>query len=74
MFAELTLGSFTELRTEVGEDDQPILLGRRANGDTVRIDGMSDGTADPLYLSLRLASLASEKELARRAPSVRGKF
>jgi uncharacterized protein YhaN len=27
MFAELTFGSFTELRTEVGEDDQPILLG-----------------------------------------------
>lgn len=57
MFADLTLGSFTELRTEVGEDDQPILLGRRASGDTVRIDGMSDGTSDPLYLALRLASL-----------------
>ncbi|HEV2971284.1 MAG TPA: AAA family ATPase [Pirellulales bacterium] len=57
LFALLTLGSFTGLRTDFDEDGQLILLGVRADGKTVRVAGMSDGTADQLYLALRLANL-----------------
>ena len=39
------------------EKDQPILMGVRENGDKVPVEGMSDGTTDQLYLSLRVASI-----------------
>ena len=56
-FAQLTLGSFTQLTTEYNDKDQPVLVGVRANDRRVSVDGMSDGTRDQLYLALRLASL-----------------
>lgn len=65
LFARLTLQSFTGLIVDYDEKDQPILMGVRANGDKVSIDGMSDGTTDQLYLSLRIASIeiyANENE------------
>jgi uncharacterized protein YhaN len=40
------------------EADQPRLVGLSADGASlVTIDGMSDGTADQLFLALRLAAL-----------------
>ncbi|MEZ6091940.1 MAG: hypothetical protein R3C05_28835 [Pirellulaceae bacterium] len=57
-FRRLTLNSFSELRADNNEKGEPILLGVRAtNGKTVDLSGMSQGTADQLYLALRLASL-----------------
>jgi uncharacterized protein YhaN len=67
LFAELTLGSFTGLRTEIADDGQPLLVGVRAgNAAHVGVEGMSEGTCDQLYLALRLASL--EQCLATREP------
>jgi uncharacterized protein YhaN len=58
LFASLTAGSFSGLRAEVDDKGQPILLGVRADGTTLLPpEGMSEGTADQLYLALRLASL-----------------
>lgn len=57
LFARLTLQSFAGLKVEYDEKDQPVLMGIRANGENVPIDGMSDGTTDQLYLSLRVASI-----------------
>lgn len=57
LFSQLTLGSFARLETEYNEKDQPTLVGVRADGRQVGAEGMSDGTRDQLYLSLRLASL-----------------
>lgn len=57
LFARLTLQSFVDLMVDYDEKDQPVLMGVRANGDKVPIDGMSDGTTDQLYLSLRVASI-----------------
>ncbi len=65
-FAQLTAGSFAELRVDVDEEDRPILLGVRPNGETLDVAGMSDGTSDQLYLALRLASL--EAWLDRHEP------
>ncbi|MFC1552555.1 AAA family ATPase [Candidatus Latescibacterota bacterium] len=58
IFSKLTLGSFEGLTTDFGNKDEDILVGVRSDGkESVRVDGMSDGTADQLYLALRLASL-----------------
>lgn len=57
LFSRLTLHSFVRLIVDYDEKDQPILMGVRDNGDTVGIDGMSDGTTDQLYLALRIASI-----------------
>ena len=58
LFAAMTAGSFAGLRADVDDKGQPVLLGIRADGATLlKVDGMSEGTADQLYLALRLASL-----------------
>jgi uncharacterized protein YhaN len=56
-FAELTLGSFAGLRTDVDDQGQPVLAGMRQDESRVTVEGMSSGTRDQLYLALRLASL-----------------
>jgi len=57
-FSELTMGSFTNLIPDFNDKGEDVLVGLRANTNTsVPISGMSDGTADQLYLALRLASL-----------------
>ena len=57
LFVTLTLGRYTALHIDV-ESDPPRLVGLSADGASiVTIDGMSDGTADQLYLALRLAAL-----------------
>jgi uncharacterized protein YhaN len=66
VFAALTVGSFVGLRTDFDENERPLLVGVRASGEKVKVEGMSDGTCDQLYLSLRLASL--EKHLEAHEP------
>ena len=58
LFRDLTLGSFAALRADIDENDKPVLLGLRPGGERVRVEGMSSGTRDQLYLALRLASLS----------------
>ena len=64
IFAALTLNSFKGLVPDF--DDNPILMGVRPTNEKVSVEGMSDGTSDQLYLSLRLASL--EQRLLDRDP------
>ena len=66
LFSRLTLGSYANLRDELDTGGKPILLGVRPNGIEVPVDGMSDGTRDQLYLSLRLATL--EQHLSKGEP------
>jgi uncharacterized protein YhaN len=66
MFATLTLGSFTDLHIEYDDQDHARLVGIRSDQSSVSIDGMSDGTADQLYLALRLASV--DEYLSRAHP------
>ncbi len=65
LFSDLTCGSFTSLRVE-DDEGSAILVGIRANGEVVKLTGMSDGTLDQLYLALRIASL--EHYFAAREP------
>ena len=58
LFSRMTLNAFSRLRAEYDEKGNPILVGVRSpTGSQVSVEGMSDGTADQLYLALRLASL-----------------
>jgi uncharacterized protein YhaN len=58
LFAQLTDGGFDCIRSDYDADaGRPILVGQRKGGGVVEVSGMSDGTADQLYLALRLASL-----------------
>jgi uncharacterized protein YhaN len=56
LFAEFTRNAFSSLRVET-EDGVTVLVGVRAAGTIVPIEGMSDGTRDQLFLALRIASL-----------------
>lgn len=66
IFRTLTLGSFAGLQTDFDDHDEPVLVGLRSEGQRVRVEGMSDGSRDQLYLALRLATL--EKYLAHAEP------
>lgn len=66
VFSRLTLGAFTGLRGVV-EDGRYVLQAVRAGSDEpVVVAGLSEGTADQLFLALRLASL--EIALENQAP------
>ena len=56
VFRGLTQGAFSKLVVDYDRD--PLqLLGERASGGLIEIEGMSEGTRDQLYLALRLAAL-----------------
>ncbi|MGE0084978.1 MAG: AAA family ATPase [Desulfococcaceae bacterium] len=70
-FSRMTCGSFSGLRAEFNEKNEPVLAGIRANGqDAVYVQGMSEGTADQLYLSLRLAALEAWMEKNEPLPFI----
>ena len=57
LFSTLTVGRYATLRVD-SEGTTPRLLGMRDDGRTlVEVQYMSDGTADQLFLALRLAAL-----------------
>jgi exonuclease SbcC len=55
-FSLMTGGAYERLVTDERED-RPVLCAQRAGGVTIGIEAMSEGTADQLYLALRLAAL-----------------
>ncbi|MCF8061183.1 MAG: hypothetical protein K9M82_01585, partial [Deltaproteobacteria bacterium] len=71
LFARLTLGRFEGVRAEYDEQGTPVLVGvRPGTGEIVPVSGMSDGTADQLYLALRLASLEAFLEANEPMPFI----
>jgi uncharacterized protein YhaN len=67
----MTLGAFDRLRADYDDKGNPVLVGiRSASGAPVGVEGMSDGTADQLYLALRLASLEQYLENNEPLPFV----
>jgi uncharacterized protein YhaN len=69
IFAILTGGSFVALQLEF-EDDTARLAGRRPDGSAVPVSGMSTGTADQLYLALRIAAVEDYLDRAPELPFV----
>src|SRR5574337_1208855 len=70
LFAGMTQGEFVGIKTDVGEEGAPVVVGRRGNGAEASIAEMSDGTRDQLFLAFRLASLESYGEKAEPLPFV----
>ena len=56
-FSEMTAHEFIGLESDYDDSGQQIIVGVRHSGDKVHTQEMSDGTLDPLFLSLRLAYL-----------------
>jgi uncharacterized protein YhaN len=65
VFARITLGSVSGLTVDY-EGDNQVLLGVRPDGARVSVAGMSQGTRDQLFLSLRLAAI--EQHIDGRGP------
>ena len=57
VFKQMTRNAFDGLAAEFNDQDTPVMVGRRADGATVPVEGMSDGSRDQLYLALRLAAM-----------------
>ncbi len=71
IFAELTLGSFSGLKTDVDGRGEPVLVGIRPDSPLpIDVTAMSTGSRDQLYLALRLASLVHRAGQGRSMPSI----
>ncbi|MEM9645072.1 MAG: AAA family ATPase, partial [Planctomycetota bacterium] len=68
-FQTLTCGEYSNLKAEYDDNDRPVLVGVR-HGVDVPATLMSTGTADALYLSLRLASLAHQLRHTQPIPLI----
>lgn len=69
IFSILTLGSFKTLQIDY-EGDTPRLMGCRPDGKHVDFEGLSDGTGDQLFLSLRLAAVENQLQHAQPFPFI----
>jgi uncharacterized protein YhaN len=69
-FTELTMNSFTGLRTDSDDHGKLVLTGVRPNGSWLQVDAMSSGTRDQLYLALRLATLEWRTESSEPMPFI----
>lgn len=80
LFRELTNGSFAGLRADIDDKGHPVLVALRPAPESslfpaegavvVPTRGLSDGSADQLYLALRLASLEHHFASAEPIPFV----
>lgn len=57
LFRLATANAFAGLGADYDEADRPVLVALRGGGERVRIEGLSEGARDQLFLSLRLALL-----------------
>ncbi len=55
-FSRMTRGEFVRLISD-DSDKEPALVAERSSGSRIRVEEMSEGTLDQLYLALRLAAL-----------------
>jgi uncharacterized protein YhaN len=69
-FRKLTCASLTTIESDFDESDQPVLVGLRSSGERLRVEAMSTGTRDQLYLALRLATLDHYLESAEPLPFI----
>ncbi len=69
-FKTLTGDIFDRVVARPDEQDIPRLLAVRANGEEVTTDGLSEGTRDQLYLSLRLAAIDLHLETHKPFPLI----
>ncbi|MEM8666402.1 MAG: AAA family ATPase [Planctomycetota bacterium] len=69
-FQQLTCDAYRELRPDYDSKGRTTLFGLQSSGEAVPAALMSEGTADSLYLALRLASLEYQIGLSKPIPLV----
>ncbi len=69
-FQKLTCGAFQGVDARLDDNDQPLLVGLRPDGEALGVEAMSTGSRDQLYLALRLASLEHFLERLEPLPFV----
>ena len=71
LFKLITKGSFEGIRAEFDDNGIPVIVGvRPGKGQIVGVEGMSDGSADQLYLALRLSGLQDYLEKNEPVPFI----
>src|SRR3954453_2673169 len=70
LFPLLTRETFTELYVDWNDAEEPILVGRDASGRPLRVEQMSDGTREQLFLALRIAAIERYVESAGAVPVI----
>ena len=71
LFARLTLGRFTGVQVDFDEKGAAQLVALRADsGKAAQPQALSEGTADQLYLALRLASVEAHMAVASPLPFI----
>lgn len=69
-FSQLTCGEYSELKPDYDAKGKTTLFGVNSRGAEVPVGSMSTGTADSLYLALRLASLEHQLSHGKTVPLV----
>lgn len=57
LFATSTNAAFSCIETDIDNDGNPVVVGRRASGERLPVARMSDGVRDQLFLAFRIASI-----------------
>jgi uncharacterized protein YhaN len=70
LFPLLTRESFEGLFVDWDDAGEPILVGRSADGRRVRVEEMSDGTREQLFLALRIAAIERYVESSGAVPVI----
>lgn len=70
LFARITLGSFVELFVDHDEQDGAILVGRQRDDKLKRVEQMSSGPREQLFLALRIAAIERYVASAQPVPVV----
>lgn len=68
-FEQMTDGQFLRLVSD-DSDAKPLLLAQRSNVIQVKVEGLSEGTRDQLYVALRLAALGMRRAAGYDLPVV----
>ena len=68
LFPLLTCDTFSELYVDHDDAGEPILVGREAGGRRKRVEQMSDGTREQLFLALRIAAIERYVETSGAVP------
>ncbi|MEM1384529.1 MAG: AAA family ATPase [Pseudomonadota bacterium] len=69
-FATATSGDFAQIEPDLGAGDKPTLVAVRADGRRLGLDGLSEGTADQLFLALRVAAVEAFAAQNRALPFI----
>jgi hypothetical protein len=70
LFPALTCERFARLETDVDDRDEDVLIAMTADGSRRRVEELSDGTREQLFLALRLAAIERHVQSAQPVPVI----